>query len=141
VIENVQRDQNIALMNELSMLFNRMGISTRDVLAAARAKWNFLNFTPGLVGGHCIPVDPYYLAHKAMEVGFEPHGILAGRRINNQMGAYVASETIKLIARAGKKAEGSAALIQGFLSRRTWATYATPSPLASRRSSRLSALR
>jgi UDP-N-acetyl-D-galactosamine dehydrogenase len=100
-------------MNELSMLFHQMGISTRDVLAAARTKWNFLDFTPGLVGGHCIPVDPYYLAHKAMEIGYHPDTILVGRRINDQMGAYVAKESIKLVINAGKNALESTALILG----------------------------
>ncbi|MEX2430710.1 MAG: hypothetical protein WD645_02175, partial [Dehalococcoidia bacterium] len=106
VIENVQRDLNIALMNELSMLFNRMGINTRDVLAAARTKWNFLPFEPGMVGGHCIPVDPYYLTHKAQEIGYHPEVVLAGRRINDGMGAYVAHETVRLLIQAGRQVLG-----------------------------------
>src|SRR5439155_25161132 len=89
VIENTQRDLNIALMNELSLIFDRMGIRTRDVLDAASTKWNFLRFSPGLVGGHCIGVDPYYLTTKAEELGYQPQVILAGRRINNDMGPFV----------------------------------------------------
>lgn len=95
VIENIQRDINIALMNELSMLFNRMGIDTQEVLEAAGSKWNFLKFQPGLVGGHCIGVDPYYLTHKAQELGYFPEIILAGRRINDKMGIYVANRVIQ----------------------------------------------
>nr|WP_312024026.1 hypothetical protein [Chlorobium phaeovibrioides] len=91
VIENSQRDINIAFVNELARIFNRMGIDTLDVLDAAATKWNFLPFRPGLVGGHCIGVDPYYLAQKAQEVGYHPEIILAGRRLNDGMGAYVAS--------------------------------------------------
>jgi UDP-N-acetyl-D-glucosamine/UDP-N-acetyl-D-galactosamine dehydrogenase len=101
VIENVQRDLNIALVNELSILFSRMGIDTASVLAAAGSKWNFLPFKPGLVGGHCIGVDPYYLTHKAQSIGFHPEVILAGRRVNDGMGVFVAGELIKLMARAG----------------------------------------
>ncbi len=97
VIENTQRDLNIALMNELALIFDRMGIRTRDVLAAAGTKWNFLKFTPGLVGGHCIGVDPYYLTTKAEELGYQPQVILAGRRINNQVGPYIAQRTVKLL--------------------------------------------
>ena len=97
VIENTQRDVNIALINELSIIFNRLGIDTEEVLKAASSKWNFLNFKPGLVGGHCIGVDPYYLTHKAMEVGYNPEMILAGRRINDNMGLYVAEQVIKLM--------------------------------------------
>lgn len=97
VIENTQRDLNIALMNELSMIFGRLGIRTADVLAACRTKWNFLPFVPGLVGGHCIGVDPYYLTAKAESVGFHPQVILAGRRINDGMGAYVAQRVVKLL--------------------------------------------
>jgi UDP-N-acetyl-D-galactosamine dehydrogenase len=89
VIENTQRDVNIALINELALLFNRLGIDTEEVLLAAGTKWNFLPFRPGLVGGHCIGVDPYYLTHKAQEIGYHPEMILAGRRINDGMGAYV----------------------------------------------------
>ncbi len=101
VIENTQRDLNIALMNELALIFDRMGIRTRDVLAAAGTKWNFLKFSPGLVGGHCIGVDPYYLTTKAEELGYQPQVILAGRRINNEMGPYVAQRTVKLLVHAG----------------------------------------
>ena len=97
VIENTQRDLNIALMNELAIIFDRMGIRTSDVLAAAGTKWNFLRFKPGLVGGHCIGVDPYYLTMKAQQLGYQPEVILAGRRINNNMGAYVASRAVKLL--------------------------------------------
>jgi UDP-N-acetyl-D-galactosamine dehydrogenase len=100
VIENTQRDLNIALMNELALIFDRMNIRTRDVLAAAGTKWNFLKFTPGLVGGHCIGVDPYYLTTKAEELGYQPQVILAGRRINNQMAPYIAQRTVKLLVHA-----------------------------------------
>ena len=100
VIENTQRDVNIALMNELAVIFHRMGIDTRDVLAAAGTKWNFLTFHPGLVGGHCIGVDPYYLTHRAEQLGHNPEVILAGRRINDTMGQYVAQETVKRLLRA-----------------------------------------
>ena len=97
VIENTQRDVNIALINELALIFNRLGIDTIEVLKAAGTKWNFLPFRPGLVGGHCIGVDPYYLTHKAQEVGYHPEMILAGRRLNDDMGRYIASETVKLM--------------------------------------------
>jgi UDP-N-acetyl-D-glucosamine/UDP-N-acetyl-D-galactosamine dehydrogenase len=97
VIENTQRDVNIALINELALIFNRMGIDTEEVLLAAGTKWNFLPFRPGLVGGHCIGVDPYYLTHKATEIGYHPEMILAGRRINDGMGGYVAHQVIKLM--------------------------------------------
>jgi len=97
VIENTQRDINIALMNELAQIFNRLGIDTGDVLKAAGSKWNFLNFTPGLVGGHCIGVDPYYLTHKAEQVGHQPQVILAGRHINDEMGTFIAQQTVKLL--------------------------------------------
>jgi UDP-N-acetyl-D-glucosamine/UDP-N-acetyl-D-galactosamine dehydrogenase len=97
VIENTQRDLNIALINELALIFNRMGIDTEEVLEAAGTKWNFLPFRPGLVGGHCIGVDPYYLTHKAQEIGYHPEVILAGRRINDNMGIYVAAQIIKLM--------------------------------------------
>ena len=100
VIENTQRDLNIALMNELSLIFDRLGIRTHDVLAAAGTKWNFLPFTPGLVGGHCIGVDPYYLTAKAESVGYHPQVILAGRRINDGMGAFIAQKLVKLLAAA-----------------------------------------
>jgi UDP-N-acetyl-D-galactosamine dehydrogenase len=99
VIENTQRDLNIALVNELSLIFNRMGIDTQEVLEAAGTKWNFLPFRPGLVGGHCIGVDPYYLTHKAQALGYHPEVILAGRRINDGMGAHVADQVIKLMTR------------------------------------------
>jgi len=99
VIENTQRDLNIALMNELAMIFHRLGIDSRSVLDAAGTKWNFLRFTPGLVGGHCIGVDPYYLTHKAEAVGYHPQVILAGRRINDGMGPYVVEQTVKLLIR------------------------------------------
>jgi UDP-N-acetyl-D-galactosamine dehydrogenase len=97
VIENTQRDVNIALINELALIFNRLGIDTEEVLIAAGTKWNFLPFRPGLVGGHCIGVDPYYLTHKAQEIGYNPEMILAGRRLNDNMGAYVVSQVIKLM--------------------------------------------
>jgi UDP-N-acetyl-D-galactosamine dehydrogenase len=113
VIENTQRDLNIALVNELAMIFHRMGIDTEAVLAAARTKWNFLPFRPGLVGGHCIGVDPYYLTFKAEELGYHPQVILSGRRINDQMGAYVAEQTVKLMIRAGKVVQNARVLILG----------------------------
>jgi len=97
VIENTQRDVNIALVNELALLFDRLGIDTEEVLLAAGSKWNFLPFRPGLVGGHCIGVDPYYLTHKAQEIGYHPEMILAGRRINDGMGAYVVQRVVKLM--------------------------------------------
>ena len=97
VIENTQRDVNIALVNELALIFNRLGINTLEVLEAAGTKWNFLPFRPGLVGGHCIGVDPYYLTHKAQQVGYHPEMILAGRRLNDDMGRYIASEVVKLM--------------------------------------------
>ncbi len=107
VIENTQRDLNIALMNELSMIFDRLGIRTKDVLDAASTKWNFLRFTPGLVGGHCIGVDPYYLTAKAESVGYHPQVILAGRRINDSMGWHVAERTIKLMREQDCELKGS----------------------------------
>jgi UDP-N-acetyl-D-galactosamine dehydrogenase len=113
VIENTQRDLNIALMNELSIIFNRLGIDTRAVLQAAGTKWNFLPFTPGLVGGHCIGVDPYYLTYKAEEVGYKPQVILAGRAINDGMGKYVAENVVKGLIRCGKAVQGSRVLILG----------------------------
>lgn len=106
VIENTQRDLNIALMNELAVIFDRMGIDTREVLAAAGSKWNFLPFQPGLVGGHCIGVDPYYLTFKAEELGFHPEVMLAGRRINDRMGKYVAECAIKRLIAADRKVNG-----------------------------------
>ncbi len=114
VIENTQRDLNIALMNELSIIFNKAGIDTKEVLKAARTKWNFLPFEPGLVGGHCIGVDPYYLTYKAEELGYHPDVILAGRRINDEMGIYVASEIVKLLIREGKSVRDARVLILGF---------------------------
>jgi UDP-N-acetyl-D-galactosamine dehydrogenase len=99
VIENTQRDVNIALINELALIFNRLGLDTQEVLEAAGSKWNFLPFRPGLVGGHCIGVDPYYLTHKARAIGYNPEIILAGRRLNDSMGAYVANQVIKLMTR------------------------------------------
>jgi UDP-N-acetyl-D-galactosamine dehydrogenase len=113
VIENTQRDINIAFMNELSIIFNKMNISTKAVLAAAGTKWNFLNFTPGLVGGHCIGVDPYYLAYKAQQMGYHPEVILAGRRINDTMGKYVAENTVKQLIKADKQIKGARVLIMG----------------------------
>ena len=113
VIENTQRDVNIALMNELSLIFHRLGIDTLEVLHAAGTKWNFLPFRPGLVGGHCIGVDPYYLTHKAQEVGYHPEVILAGRRINDSMAEHVANETIKLMLRKGHPVLGSKVLVLG----------------------------
>ena len=113
VIENSQRDVNIAFVNELSKIFRLMDIDTNDVLEAAGTKWNFLPFRPGLVGGHCIGVDPYYLAHKAMELGYNPEIILSGRRLNDSMGPYVAQETIKLMIKKGIKIFGSNILVLG----------------------------
>lgn len=113
VIENTQRDINIAFVNELAMLFNKLGIDTNAVLDAASTKWNFLNFRPGLVGGHCIGVDPYYLTHKAQEAGYHPEIILAGRRINDNMGSYVASSIVKLMIKKGLKINGAKVLIYG----------------------------
>jgi UDP-N-acetyl-D-galactosamine dehydrogenase len=113
VIENVQRDHNIALMNELSMLFRTLGVNTREVLKAAGTKWNFLPFQPGLVGGHCIPVDPYYLAYKAKMAGYQTETILVGRRVNDQMGRYVAREVTALIERSGRPVAGAHALVLG----------------------------
>ncbi len=114
VIENSQRDINIAFVNELSKIFNLMGISTNDVLEAAGTKWNFLKFKPGLVGGHCIGVDPYYLAQKAQEVGYHPEIILAGRRLNDSMGAYIANETIKYMIKKDIKVKNANVLMLGF---------------------------
>lgn len=114
VIENSQRDINIAFVNELSKIFNRIGIDTHAVLEAAGTKWNFLKFKPGLVGGHCIGVDPYYLAQKAQEVGYHPEIILAGRRLNDEMGAYVAQETVKLMIKKDIAVKSSNILILGF---------------------------
>jgi len=113
VIENTQRDLNIALVNELSMIFNKMGIDTLEVLEAAGTKWNFLPFRPGLVGGHCIGVDPYYLTFKAEALGYHPEIILAGRRINDGMGKYIAEKAVKLLIRAGKQVRGARIAILG----------------------------
>ncbi len=113
VIENTQRDLNIALVNELAMIFNKMGIDTEAVLKAAGTKWNFLPFRPGLVGGHCIGVDPYYLTHKAEAIGYHPQVILAGRRINDGMGAYVASEMVKAMIQKGIAVKGARILVMG----------------------------
>ena len=113
VIENTQRDLNIALINELAMIFNKMGIDTLDVLEAAGTKWNFLPFRPGLVGGHCIGVDPYYLTHKAQEIGYHPEVILAGRKVNDGMGRYVASQMIKAMLKKGIQVKGSRVLVMG----------------------------
>lgn len=113
VIENTQRDLNIALMNELSLIFHRLEIDTLEVLEAAGTKWNFLPFRPGLVGGHCIGVDPYYLTHKAQEVGYHPEVILAGRRINDNMASHVADETVKLMLRKNLSVLGSKILVLG----------------------------
>ena len=113
VIENTQRDLNIALMNELAIIFHKLGIDTMEVLEAAGTKWNFLNFRPGLVGGHCIGVDPYYLTHKAETLGYHPHVILAGRSINDSMAAYVAQQIIKAIIRAGGPVKGSKLAVLG----------------------------
>lgn len=113
VIENTQRDLNIALMNELALIFERMGIDTNDVLDAAGTKWNFLKFKPGLVGGHCISVDPYYLTHKAEKIGYHPQIILAGRRINDGMGAFIAQRTIREMIHAGHNILGSTVTVLG----------------------------
>ena len=113
VIENTQRDLNIALVNELAIIFNRMGIDTQAVLQAAGTKWNFLPFWPGLVGGHCIGVDPYYLTHKAQAIGYHPEIILAGRRLNDNMGAYVASQLIKAMIKRRIQVEGARVLVMG----------------------------
>ena len=113
VIENSQRDVNIAFVNELAIIFNKLDIDTEAVLEAAGTKWNFLPFRPGLVGGHCIGVDPYYLTHKAQEVGYNPEIILAGRRLNDNMGIYVANQVIKLMIKKGQKIEGAKVLVLG----------------------------
>lgn len=112
-IENAQRDVNISFMNELALLFDRMGLDTTDVLDAAATKWNFLNFRPGLVGGHCIGVDPYYLAHKAERLGYLPEVILSGRRINEQMGVFVAAKLVKLMVKKGHALAGARVLLLG----------------------------
>jgi len=112
-IENAQRDVNISFVNELALIFDRLGIDTNDVLEAAGTKWNFLKYKPGLVGGHCIGVDPYYLAHKAEEVGYHPAVILSGRRVNDNMGMFVANKVVKLMIHKGHTIKGSTALILG----------------------------
>ena len=113
VIENSQRDINIAFINELAIIFNKLSIDTNAVLEAAGTKWNFLKFKPGLVGGHCIGVDPYYLTYKAESIGYRPEIILAGRRLNDNMGLYVANQVVKLMIKKGKKIEGSSVLVLG----------------------------
>ena len=113
VIENTQRDINISLVNELALIFNKMGIDTEEVLLAAGSKWNFLPFRPGLVGGHCIGVDPYYLTHKAQALGYYPEVILAGRRVNDHMGEYVANQLIKAMIKRNIQVEGSRVLVMG----------------------------
>src|SRR5690554_5131860 len=113
VIENTQRDVNIALINELALIFNRLGIDTQAVLEAAGTKWNFLPFRPGLVGGHCIGVDPYYLTHKAQSIGYHPEIILAGRRLNDSMGGYVVSQLVKCMTKRRIQVQGSKVLVMG----------------------------
>ncbi len=112
-IENAQRDVNISFVNELSLIFDRIGIDTNDVIEAAATKWNFLKYKPGLVGGHCIGVDPYYLAHKAQELGYHPQVILSGRRVNDNMGSFVADKVVKLMIQKDHKIKGAKALIMG----------------------------
>jgi UDP-N-acetyl-D-galactosamine dehydrogenase len=113
VIENSQRDINIAFVNELALIFDKLGIDTNEVLEAAGTKWNFLKFKPGLVGGHCIGIDPYYLTHKAQGVGYYPEIILSGRRLNDNMGIFVANKVVKLLIKKGHKIEGSKVLVLG----------------------------
>ncbi|MDL2325370.1 nucleotide sugar dehydrogenase [Ruminococcaceae bacterium OttesenSCG-928-A16] len=113
IIENTQRDINIALMNELSIIFDRIGVDTKEVLEAAGTKWNFLNFTPGLVGGHCIGVDPYYLTYQSQRLGYNPQVILAGRRINDSMGAWIAEQTVKTMIKAGGNLHGALVSVLG----------------------------
>ena len=113
VIENTQRDVNIALINELALIFNKMGIDTEAVLQAAGSKWNFLPFRPGLVGGHCIGVDPYYLTHKAESIGYHPEIILAGRRLNDSMGAYVVTQLVKVMTKRRIPVQGARILVMG----------------------------
>lgn len=122
VIENIQRDINIALMNELSMIFHKLDIDTKEVLKAAGTKWNFLRFEPGLVGGHCIPVDPYYLAHKSLQVGHVPELILAGRRINESVPSYIAYRTIKLLIKGGKSINSAKVLLMGITFKKMYLT-------------------
>ncbi len=130
VIENTQRDVNIALINELAMIFNRLGIDTQEVLDAAASKWNFLPFRPGLVGGHCIGVDPYYLTHKAQQIGYHPEMILAGRRINDNMALYVAGEVVRLMAAKRIHVKSSRILVHG---PRVQGEHAGPAQLEGRR--------
>jgi len=113
VIENTQRDINIAFVNELSIIFSKMGIDTNEVLKAAGTKWNFLNFFPGLVGGHCIGVDPYYLAFKSEELGYTPEMILAGRRINDSMPTFIVSQIVKQLMKQNKNSQNASALVLG----------------------------
>ncbi len=113
VIENIQRDLNIALVNELAIIFDRLGVSTTDVLAAASTKWNFIPFRPGLVGGHCIPVDPYYLTHRAIRAGYHPQVILAGRKLNEQMPEFIGDKVVALLKRCGKASQDTRALVLG----------------------------
>ncbi|RZJ90823.1 MAG: nucleotide sugar dehydrogenase, partial [Chryseobacterium sp.] len=113
-IENAQRDVNISFVNELALIFDKMGIDTSDVLAAASTKWNFLNYKPGLVGGHCIGVDPYYLAHKSEALGYKPEVILSGRRVNDNMGMFVANKVIKMIVAKSGILNEARVLILGF---------------------------
>ena len=131
VIENTQRDLNIALMNELSMIFDIMGIDTMAVLEAAGTKWNFLPFRPGLVGGHCIGVDPYYLTFKAESIGYHPEMILAGRRINDGMGKYVAERVVKLMIQEGNRSTAPGSVCSASPSKKTCRTFATPGWLTS----------
>ena len=126
VIENTQRDLNIALMNELAIIFDKLGIDTTEVLEAAGTKWNFLKFKPGLVGGHCIGVDPYYLTHKADMIGYHPQVILAGRRINDGMGKFIAEQTIKNMIASGSYIKGAKVNVLGLPLKRTVATCAIP---------------
>ena len=112
-IENAQRDVNISFVNELALIFDKVGIDTQDVLDAAGTKWNFLKYKPGLVGGHCISVDPYYLAYKAENLGYHPEVILSGRRVNDNMSTFVANKMIKMLIKAGKQIKGSKVLILG----------------------------
>jgi len=112
-IENAQRDVNISFVNELALIFDRVGIDTQDVLDAAGTKWNFLKYKPGLVGGHCISVDPYYLAYKAENLGYHPEVILSGRRVNDNMGTFVANKMLKMLIKSGKQIMGSKILILG----------------------------
>jgi UDP-N-acetyl-D-galactosamine dehydrogenase len=113
VIENIQRDLNIALMNELALIFHKLGLDTKEVLETASTKWNFLRFEPGLVVGHCIPVDPYYLAYKSFELGYVPELILAGRSINEYMAIYVSNQVVKQLIKVGKQVKGSKVLVLG----------------------------